>query len=565
MQYKYLFFPFFFSLLFLAFFLFQSSSTLAQAQKTTPKTTSPIPTTPNALSKVWVADNGDGTYKNPILYADYSDPDVCRVGDDFYMTASSFNCIPGLPILHSRDLVNWSLVAYALDRQPPYDHFAKPQHGNGVWAPSIRYHKGEFYIFYPDPDFGIYRIKAKSATGPWETPVLIKSGKGLIDPCPLWDEDGKAYLVHAFAGSRAGIKSVLVVNKMDVEATKMLDEGVLVFDGHNKHPTLEGPKFYKRNGYYYIMAPAGGVATGWQMILRSKNIYGPYEEKIVLDQGSTSVNGPHQGAWVELTSGESWFFHFQDLEAYGRVVHLQPVKWVNDWPVMGVDKDGDGKGEPVLTYKKPNVGKTYPRITPPDTDEFTTHPLGLQWQWHANPQATWAFPNSSEGYLRLFSYQLPESFKNYWDVPNLVLQKFPAPTFTATTQLTFSPSEKLQGEKVGLMVMGMNYSYLSLSKTDKGIYLSHSTCTQADKGNAEKETSGLLINTKKVWFRVKVAQGAICQFSYSTNGTDFTDIGSAFTAKPGRWIGAKIGFFCTRPTQTNDSGFADVDWFRVEK
>ncbi|WP_455169171.1 family 43 glycosylhydrolase, partial [Aegicerativicinus sediminis] len=152
------------------------------------------------VSDVWVADNGDGTYTNPIIYADYSDPDVVRVGDDFYMTASSFNCAPGLPILHSKDMINWQLINYALPEQVPTDIFNTPQHGNGVWAPSIRYHKNEIYIYWGDPDFGIYMVKTKDPFGQWDSPVLVMEGKGLIDPCPLWDDDGKAYLVHAYAG-----------------------------------------------------------------------------------------------------------------------------------------------------------------------------------------------------------------------------------------------------------------------------------------------------------------------------------------------------------------------------
>ena len=236
------------------------------------------------ISKVWTADNGDGTYKNPIIHADYSDPDAIRVGDDYYMISSSFNHSPALPILHSKDLVNWKLIGHALQRQVPFEHFSKVQHGNGVWAPTIRFHKGEFYIYYPDPDFGIYLIKSKSILGPWSEPQMVEAGKGLIDPCPLWDDDGNVYLVHAFAGSRAGIKSIIVIKKMNAAGTKTIDSGVMVYDGHEQDPTIEGPKLYKRNGWYYIFAPAGGVSTGWQTILRSKNIYGPYERKVVMDQ-----------------------------------------------------------------------------------------------------------------------------------------------------------------------------------------------------------------------------------------------------------------------------------------
>jgi len=178
------------------------------------------------------------------LYADYSDPDVIRVGDDFYMTASSFNCTPGLQVLHSKDLVNWTLIGHALPKQMPAQWYNKPQHGDGVWAPAIRYHKGAFYIYYPDPDFGIYVVKAQHPAGPWSEPVLVDSGRRLIDPCPLWDDDGNAYLVHGWAASRAEINSILTVKRLSPDGMKAMDAGVHVFDGHGKHPTLEGPKLY---------------------------------------------------------------------------------------------------------------------------------------------------------------------------------------------------------------------------------------------------------------------------------------------------------------------------------
>lgn len=516
------------------------------------------------VSKVWTADEGDGTYKNPVLHGDYSDPDAIRVGDDFYMTASSFEDVPGLPILHSRDLVNWRLIGHALKRQVPVAHFSVPRHGEGVWAPALRYRNCEFYLYYPDPDFGIYLVKAKKAEGPWSEPVLVAGGKGLIDPCPLWDDDGKAYLVHAYAGSRAGIKSIIVVKQMNPDGTKVLDDGVLVYDGHDADPTIEGPKFYKRNGWYYIFAPAGGVATGWQTVLRSKNIYGPYERKVVMDQGSTPINGPHQGAWVTTQTGEDWFLHFQDKEAYGRIVHLQPMKWVKDWPVIGVDKDGDGKGEPVLRYKKPNVGKIYPVQTPPDSDEFNGASLGLQWQWMSNAKATWAFPNPSAGVLRLFSDKLPDSAKNLWDAGNILLQKFPAETFTATTKLTFKPNRKLADERAGLAVMGLSYAGLALKSGKDGLFLVYIHTREAGKGKAETEIVIAKLTEVTVYLRLQVAAGGVCRFSYSLDGLSYIAAGDTFTAEPGRWKGAKMGLFCTRTSQTNDAGFVDADWFRVE-
>ncbi|NOT73685.1 MAG: glycosyl hydrolase 43 family protein [Cyclobacteriaceae bacterium] len=515
------------------------------------------------VSETWVADRGDGTYKNPILHADYSDPDVCRVGDDFFLVSSSFDAVPGLPILQSKDLVNWKLVGHALKRQPPIEIYEKTQHGNGVWAPSIRYHNNEFYIYYPDPDFGIYLTKAKNATGPWSEPVLVQSGKGLIDPCPLWDDDGSAYLVHAYAGSRAGIKSILVVKRMNANGTAIVDAGTIVYDGHETDPTIEGPKLYKRNGYYYIFAPAGGVSTGWQCVLRSKNIYGPYERRVVMDQGSTIINGPHQGAWVDTQTGEDWFIHFQDKKAFGRVVHLQPMKWINDWPVIGL-AGKNNKGEPVLSYKKPNVGRSFPVASPDESDEFSTS-IGLQWQWQANHGATWSFINQTEGALRLYAQKVPEQAKNYWDVPNILLQKFPSEEFVVTTKMTFHPNQKLEDERAGLIVMGQSYAGVSLRSKKDGTYLVYSVCKDAVKGNAEREINVLKVTTQVIYFRVKISRNEMCVFGYSLDGKKFVDFDDTFQAEPGKWIGAKVGLFCTQTTGSNDAGYADFDWFRISK
>ncbi|HMK25499.1 MAG TPA: glycoside hydrolase 43 family protein [Chitinophagaceae bacterium] len=514
-----------------------------------------------SLSKVWVADNGDGTYKNPIIHADYSDPDAIRVGNDYYMISSSFNHVPGLPILHSKDLVNWELIGHALKRLTPHEHFDTVQHGGGVWAPSIRYHNGEFYIYYPDPDFGIYLIRSKNILGPWSEPVMVESGKGLIDPCPLWDDNGKVYLVHAFAGSRAGIKSIIVVKELNKEGTKVISDAVMVYDGHEKDPTIEGPKFYKRNGYYYIFAPAGGVSTGWQTVLRSKNIYGPYERKVVMDQGESQINGPHQGAWVTTQTGEDWFLHFQDKEAYGRVVHLQPMKWINDWPVIGVDKDGDGKAEPVLIYKKPNVGKTYPILTPAESDEFNGNKIGLQWQWQANPKEGWGFPTAS-GTLRMFSVYQPDSIRSLWNMPNILGQKLPSDEFKATLKVNFNP--KFIDERFGLIMLGSDYAFISLVKGEDGFYAVYRECLNADKDKNEISGKHFPIDGSVFYLQIRMEKGGICHFGFSENGEKFTMFDKSFTAKTGKWVGAKLGMFCLRNKVTNDAGFTDIDWFRIE-
>ena len=516
---------------------------------------------------VWVADNGDGTYKNPILYLDYSDPDAIRVGDDYYLVASSFNCSPGLPILHSNDLVNWNILTYALPKQIPAEVYDQPQHGKGVWAPCIRFHNGLFYIYYPDPDFGIYVITAKDPAAAWSKPTLVLPGKGIIDPTPFWDEDGKAYLTIAWAASRAGVNSLLTVFKMNTDGMSVLDEGKHVFDGHDHHPTIEGPKVYKRNGYYYIFAPAGGVPTGWQLILRSKNIYGPYEEKIVMDQGATSVNGPHQGAWVDTKTGEHWFLHFQDKGAYGRIVHLQPMTWKNDWPVIGVDKNGDGKGEPVMVYKKPNVGKQYPISVLPVSDEFNSDSLGTQWQWHANEKIQWYSLLKGRGFLRLFTYPQPKDAVNLWPSSNLLLQKFPAPDYSATTKVKLQvDNEVWQNKKVGLLIMGNDYAYLSIQKNENGYSVAMIVCKDALKGGTEKVIEEKVIAGSEAYLKVNVtAPDAMCKFSFSENGLDFIEIGTAFKSLPDKWVGAKVGLFCKSNYGDKIGGYADIDWFRITK
>ncbi|MBQ4462227.1 MAG: glycoside hydrolase 43 family protein [Bacteroidaceae bacterium] len=533
----------------------------------------------NYKSKVWVSDQGDGTYKNPVLYADYSDPDVIRVGEDYYMTSSSFNCIPGLQILHSKDMVNWEFAGAAVPNALyPYDD-EKPEHGNRVWAPSIRHHDGFFYIFWGDPDQGAFMTKAKDVKGPWSEPVIVKAGKGIIDTTPLWDEDGKVYMVHAYAGSRAGLKSVLAICELNSDATKAIGPSRIIFDGHIDQVTCEGPKIHKRNGYYYIFHPAGGVPTGWQTVQRSKNIYGPYETRIVMKQGKSPINGPHQGAWVDTPTGEDWFFHFTDVGAYGRLLCLEPMKWVNDWPVIGMAKNGAEWGEPVTQYKKPNVGKTYPICTPVESDEFDGMVLGPQWQWQANYNEKWAYFAGDKGFVRLYSHPVSSDYKSLWDVPNLLLQKTPAPNFSATTKITFSPIEKYKGEKTGLVVMGLDYAALTVENTESGLKLSQVECKKADKGNTEKENASVSLKKNIFYLRADISTDGSkisksegghdlvvkCQFYYSTDNKKFEKLGNEFQVKEGKWIGAKVGVFCTRPNiKTNDGGWADVDWFRIE-
>lgn len=526
-------------------------------------------------SQVWSPDNGNGTYTNPVINADYSDPDVCVAGEDYYLTASSFNCIPGLPILHSKDLVNWEIVGHAVKELEPKQEFDRPSHGNGIWAPSIRYHNGEFYIYWGDPDYGVFMVKAKDPAGEWSKPLCVIPGKGLIDTTPLWDDDGRCYLVNAYANSRSRFASVIAIRELSADGTKPIGNPVIIYDGNGTESrTCEGPKIYKRDGWYWVMFPAGGVPTGFQVAMRSKNPFGPYESKVVLAQGKTKINGPHQGAWVHTKFGEDWFLHFQDKEAYGRVVHLQPVTWKDNWPVMGIDKDGDYCGEPVTTYRKPKTSGKVQVVNPAESDEFSDTRLGLQWQWHANYNETFGMPTAFGSY-RVYTHKVSEKFQNLWEVPNLLLQKTPADKFTATTKIRFTSKD--QNQTGGLLMMGLDYSGLVVKRMGNDFQLLQISCKSADKGKPQTEQ---LIATLKptavdqidyqpgthidIYMRMSVNDGKM-HFSYSLDGKKYTKCGTEFTMREGKWIGAKIGFVAYEPGQKTNRGWIDADWFRVTR
>lgn len=542
----------------------------ASAQKAITKTGIAVSEQPY-VSQVWNPDLGNGMYKNPVINADYSDPDVVCVGDDYYMTASSFNCIPGLPILHSKDLVNWELIGHAVTKLQPKAVFDRPSHGNGVWAPCISYHNGEFYIYWGDPDYGVFMVKTKDPAGKWEDPVCVIPGKGMIDTSPLWDEDGRVYLVNGWANSRNRFASVITVRELNAEGTKAISDPVIVFDGNGtENRTCEGPKFYKRNCWYWVMFPAGGVPTGFQVAMRSQSPFGPYEAKKVLAQGKSKINGPHQGAWIHTQYGEDWFMHFQDKEAYGRVVHLQPVTWKDNWPVMGKVPSKGYCGEPYETYKMPKAA-SHVNMNPVESDEFNKPKLGLQWQWHANYQQWFGMPTSM-GVMRIYTYK---SNATIWNVPNLLLQKTPADNFTATAKLQLTAKD--QGQMGGIIMMGLDYSALVVKRVGNEFELQQITCHMADKkGEEEVKVLATLKPTsvdkidyqpaihESVYMRMVVKAGKM-QFFFSKDGKKYEQVGDEFTMREGKWIGAKIGMVAKEPGGKTNRGWIDVDWFRVTK
>lgn len=547
---------------------------------------------------MWIADLGNGNYRNPILYTDYSDPDAIRVGGDYYMIASSFCNAPAIPVLHSKDLVNWKVINYVLKEIPEF-RYRNPIHGCGVWAPAIRYHEGTFYACFPMPDEGIYMSTTKDPYGEWSKPVNIRPGAGWIDPCPFWDEDGKAYLVAGVAKSRIGYKSVLHMVEMSSDGMSLIGEEKVVFDGNlNDQVTIEGPKLYKRNGYYYIWAPAGGVKTGWQTVLRSKNIYGPYEYKMVLRQGDTKINGPHQGAWVDTVTGEDWFLHFQDVYAAGRITHLQPVMWENDWPIIGQRVGNEEYGVPVLEYRKPNVStdKSLNKsdiFCPELDDEFESDSLGLQWQWNANYEKDWVecrtnvdgTPSEDGSWLRLNAVDTTNK-RPVGDYRNLLLQKWAMPEFTCVTKMNINNIQP--GDFAGCVSLGMKYSALGFKRSEEGLKLvsvlgeQSFDCDQAYTKEQTEEKKFILPEDGTVYFRYTVkcvgsadhTEGGLPVFGapveeitleVSSDGKVF-DNSVTIPAKAGRWVGVKNGMFISHDNSVKNSerGFVTVDYVRYE-
>ena len=457
-------------------------------------------------------DQGDGTYVNPVLNADFSDPDVIRVGEKYYMVASDFHFM-GMQVLESDDMVNWRYVSQIYHRLDEPGWNENQHYAGGSWAPAIRYHDGRFFVFFCTPDEGLYMSTAKDAHGPWAPLHLVKRVEKWEDPCPLWDEDGQAYLGRSQHGA-----GPIIVHRMSPDGKRLLDEGVTVYTG----PVAEGTKFLKRHGWYYLIIPEGGVGQGWQTVLRARNIYGPYERQVVLEQGSTTVNGPHQGALVDTPDGQWWFYHFQETPVLGRVVHLQPARWQDDWLQVGVDLDGNGIGEPVHSWQKP-IRSHFSDTTLQVDDDFSDT-LGLQWQWNHNPDdANWSLAER-KGWLTL--RPLPaDSLKA---CRNMLTQKVVGYQSESTTLLT------AKGDcYAGIFCSGKQFRGVGLCP--QGIFV---------EVNGERQIA-VMGSFSQLYLRVKDdCQSNSHQFFYSLDGVSFIPVGDVFSMRSGYWKGIRVGLFC---------------------
>ncbi len=482
-------------------------------------------------------------YQNPIIKSDYSDPDVIRVNDSYYMIASSFNHTPCLPILKSENLVDWKIVNYIWDKLP-FDTYDKVMHGCGVWAPSIREHNNKFYALVPFPDEGIFVTETDDIeNGKWSEPRLLIKGPGIEDPCPIWVDD-KCYLVVGFVKSRIGFNSMLAVYEVSSDLTKQLSDYKIVFDGHNIAPTVEGPKFHFRNGFFYILAPCGSVKTGWQIALRSKNIYGPYEMKIILMQNDSKINGPHQGALIDMPNDEWAFIHFTDQGPYGRVICLEPARWIDDWPVCGLVKDELLAGtavenHPYLIDKKSNY-----KIQ--SSDDFKDNKLSLMWQCPANIKSNFfKFDNG------LILNAINGDIKPLNLLPNSLLTKILYPSFEVKTKAILNLEEN---DEAGLCYMGQSYSYITIKRINNKNHL------LIKKGNFNDLDDEIIYDeiydNNEIIFNLKYIEPNKYSLGFNNKYLPFS-----FIATPGRWIGGKYGIYA----KGLNNGYAKFDYFKCNK
>jgi beta-xylosidase len=490
-----------------------------------------LPTFARAEAPLPWGDQGDGTFRNPILPADYSDPDVIRVDDDFYLVASEFHFM-GIQVLHSKDLVNWTIIGRVFDRlgiDPKYDEMRA--YSQGTWAPTLRHHNGLFYLYVCTPRDGLLRWTAKNPAGPW-TGSVIKTVDQWEDPCPFWDDDGQAYLVRGRLGA-----GPLYLHKMSADGAQLLDEGRQIYHG----PVAEGPKLFKRNGWYYISLPEGGVEKGGQSILRSRAIYGPYERRVVTPDGA-----PHQGGLVDLPGGESWFIGFKSVGHLGRVPCLQPVTWVDDWPVFG------DAGKPVAEGRKPKIAGEHALTRPQVSDEFDGAVLAPQWQWNHNPTPAAASFKERAGWLRLRG-QPAASLEL---ARNTLTQKLWGQS--GSFEVKLDASALAEGQRAGLAFMsGKIFHAVGVERAGgtNRIYWNENAAGVADPAS-QSPGSTPPATSDTVWLRATY-RGDDATLAYSFDGTTFTDTGVAVKLKFSQWKGARVALF----SYGASAGAADFDYF----
>ena len=450
---------------------------------------------------------------NPICTFDCPDPDVIPYKDGFLMITSSFHFVPGLPLYYSKVLVHFKLVSYLFNTLP-MKKYNSVHLGHGIWAPSIREHKGTYYAVVPFPDEGIYVVESKDPLKKWSKPRCIWKTKGIEDPCPIWIKD-KTYLVFAFIKSRIGFNSKLGLIEVDEKLTKVKEPYQIIFDGTISHPTIEGPKCYQFKDEIMILAPAGGVENGYQLALRSKSIFGPFEEKIILKGFDDTINGPHQGALVEYKKDQFVFYHFQDVEGLGRILHLEPVTWIDGWPICGTPRENTGA--PVKEHEM--FLKEYPY--PKGRFYFDDNQFPMEYQYPCNPPKNSFVKRNRMIWLNALYQNTYQKEK----IKNCVSIKIPSKDFIMTTAIDLKKMKK--GDEVGLLIMGNPYIYISirLSKYDHVFKLN---LPENNRYYEFKDLIKIKIAVKDLWAQIYIQDHRL---------------GIPFLLNKGNWVGNHIGFY----------------------
>jgi len=487
----------------------------------------------SAQPRSWASDNGNGTYSNPLFYDEFSDPDMIRVGRDYYLTGTTMHTMPGLPILHSRDLVNWRFIGYAFDRLDLGPDFRLEDHkeiyGQGIWAPSFRYHNGTYYIFANVNRFGLQVFRASDPRGPWKHNRIEQ---GLHDLSVLFDDDGKIYVVYG-----ALVIHIVELNH-DLTALVPGTDRVLI---DRDLGMGEGSHFYKLNGRYYIVSAVPGAHVPMKCA-RADRLAGPWEVKTISENESlgigqgyrpkdfrnpqppfevTSPNSSerlsltlHQGGIIDTASGEWWGYSMQDHNSVGRLTSLSPVTWVDGWPYFGMP--GNLTRTP-STWVKPNTGSSEPVTSPYDrSDDFSGPKLQAVWQWnHLPDDSKWSL-RERPGYLRLHSLPAPE----FWWARNSLTQRVIGPESVVTTELDGSGLQP--GDVAGLALLNQPYAWIGIRREANGFSLE-----TYDQRRGEPQRRAL--DTSHVWLRAHCDFDAeIARFSYSTNGKEFQNLGAEF-------------------------------------
>lgn len=529
------------------------------------------------IRKTWSADNGNGTYTNPLFYDEFSDPDIIRVGEDYYLAGTTMHSVPGLVVLHSKDLVNWEFSSYCFDRFDDSDDFnlrnGKEAYGQGIWAPAIRYNNGKFYIFSNINGHGLQVFISDSAKGPW-THHQIKGD--IYDLSVLFDDDGKIYAIHKYGNVTVTELKPDLSGPVEGSSKVVIPEGNAMGEGHH---------IYKINGMYYILS-ADYSPMGRMQCARSKSIWGPYETCVISEResfgyaagwsvGNMGIGRPvpedgfkyknnppadtrlgcatiHQGGIVQAPDGKWWGVSMQDFNAVGRTVCLSPITWVDGWPYFGLEKN---LGRSPRTWFKPNDAVKTPIATYDRSDDFSGKTFKPVWQWNHNPNdKMWSLNKERKGWLRLHAMPAKQLL---WAKNSLTLRAMGPVSYTS---VKLDASRLKAGDEAGLGAINMPYASLGVVKTDKGLAL------RCYDQNTNKEVIKSL-DKKVVWLRLwGDYDKSQLQYAYSLDGKNWENFGeqilSPYQLKT--FQGVRVALYAFNKNEQN-GGVADFDDFKVEE